>query len=79
LPLPRRAGIEPWAWIINNSIAAARPHPPLLRQRAQNELKEIVTVETQLAKRYAVVPLLNVEPVGIERLTELAARHAILA
>ena len=31
----RRAGIEPWAWIINNSVAAAHPHSPLLRQRAQ--------------------------------------------
>ena len=25
----RRAGIEPWAWVINNSVAAARPHSPL--------------------------------------------------
>lgn len=22
----RRAGIEPWAWIVNNSVAAAHPH-----------------------------------------------------
>ena len=36
----RRAGIEPWAWIINNSVAAAHPLSPLLRQRAYNELKE---------------------------------------
>ena len=27
----RRAGIEPWAWIVNNSVAAAHPHSPLLR------------------------------------------------
>ena len=25
----RRAGIEPWAWIINNSVAAASPRSPL--------------------------------------------------
>jgi arsenite-transporting ATPase len=68
----RRAGIEPWAWVINNSVAAAHPHSPLLRQRARNELAEIDAVATRHAKRYAVVPLLKREPVGIERLLELA-------
>ena len=42
----RRAGIEPWAWVINNSIAATVVHSPLLRQRAANELKEIEAVAT---------------------------------
>ena len=37
----RRAGIEPWAWVINTSVAAASVHSPLLRQRAANELHEI--------------------------------------
>ena len=37
----RRAGIEPWAWAINNSVAAALVASPLLRQRAHNELREI--------------------------------------
>jgi len=64
----RRAGIEPWAWIINNSVASAQPHSPLLRQRAHNELQEIHTVATCHAQRYAVVPLLREEPVGPERL-----------
>ncbi len=68
----RRAGIEPWAWVINNSLAAADPHSPLLAQRAQNELREINTVVTRHAKRYAVVPLLKVEPVGVDRLLELS-------
>ena len=67
----RRAGIEPWAWIINNSVAAARPHSPLLRQRARNELREIEAVATRYASRYAVVPLLKDEPVGVDRLLEL--------
>lgn len=60
----RRAGIEPWAWIINNSIAAAVTHSPLLRERAYNELKEIDAVARCHALRYAVVPLLKEEPVG---------------
>ena len=67
----RRAGIEPWAWVVNNSVAAARPQSPLLRQRAQNELREIDAVATQHARRYAVVPLLAEEPVGLARLRQL--------
>jgi arsenite-transporting ATPase len=68
----RRAGIEPWAWVVNNSVAAAHPHSHLLRQRAHNELPEIDAVATLHAKRFAVVPLLKQEPVGVELLLELA-------
>ena len=67
-----RAGITPWAWIINNSVAAAQPHSPLLRQRAANELREIDTVTIQHASRLAVVRLLEQEPVGVDRLRQLA-------
>ena len=67
----RRAGIEPWGWIINNSIAAAGSHSPLLNRRAQNELKEIDAVARLYATRYAVVPLLNEEPTGANQLLKL--------
>jgi arsenite-transporting ATPase len=67
----RRAGIEPWAWIVNNSVAAAQPRSSLLRQRARNELREVAAVAAHYASRYAVVPLLKDEPVGVERLLEL--------
>ncbi|MGE0080459.1 MAG: arsenical pump-driving ATPase [Thiohalomonadaceae bacterium] len=67
----RRAGIEPWAWVINNSIAAAQTGSPLLRQRARNELPQIEAVATRQAQRYAVVPLLPREPVGVARLRDL--------
>lgn len=69
----RRAGIEPWAWVVNNSVAASRVSSPLLRQRATNELHEIDAVATVHARRYAVVPLLAEEPIGSERLRKLAA------
>lgn len=72
----RRAGIEPWAWVINNSVAAARVTSPLLRQRARNELREIDAVATRHAARYAIVPLLSEEPVGVQRLLELAGVDA---
>jgi arsenite-transporting ATPase len=68
----RRAGIEPWAWVVNNSVSAAHPTSPLLRRRAANELREIEAVATQHASRHAVVPLLRQEPVGPERLQALA-------
>ena len=72
----QRAGIAPWAWIINNSVAAASLTAPitapLLRQRAHNELVEIASVATRHAQRYALVPLLKDEPVGVERLMQLA-------
>jgi len=69
----RRAGIEPWAWVINSSVAAAATGSPLLRRRAANELREINAVAKQHARRYAVVPLLKEEPVGVKRLLELSA------
>lgn len=69
----RRAGIEPWAWVINNSVAAAQVSSPLLKQRAHNELREIEAVVHHHARRYALVPLLTEEPVGVERLSHMAA------
>ncbi|MDO9197384.1 arsenical pump-driving ATPase [Rhodoferax sp.] len=73
----QRAGIAPWAWVINNSVAAASTTStvtsPLLQQRAHNELREIEAVATRHARRYALVPLLKDEPVGVDRLLQLAA------
>ncbi|WP_335339157.1 MULTISPECIES: arsenical pump-driving ATPase [Methylomonas] len=71
----RRAGIEPWAWVINNSVAASTVHSALLRQRAANELPEIAGVAGRHAQRYALVPLLREEPIGLERLLALAGGH----
>jgi len=75
----RRAGIEPWAWIVNNSVAAARPVSPLLRQRAHNERAEVDAVTRLHARRHAVVPLLQQEPVGMERLLEMSATVTAVA
>jgi len=69
----RRAGIEPWAWVINNSVAAAQVTSPLLLRRAHNELREIEAVTTRHASRYALVPLFKEEPIGVDRLLQLSA------
>ncbi len=68
----RRAGIEPWAWIINNSVAAAHPTSALLKRRALNEMIAIERVASMHARRFAVVPIMRDEPVGAERLHTLA-------
>jgi arsenite-transporting ATPase len=70
----RRAGIEPWAWIVNNCLAGANPVSPLLRRRAANELAQIDAVATRHAQRWAAVPLQAEEPVGAARLAQLVDR-----
>jgi len=67
----RRAGIEPWAWLINNSLFATSTSSGLLKQRASFELAQIEAVRTRHASRVALVPMQAEEPVGIERLLKL--------
>ncbi len=67
----RRAGIEPWAWIVNNSLAAAQPTSALLRQRAHQEQQQIENVRQLYAHRLAIVPVQMQEPVGVKRLQAL--------
>jgi len=67
----RRAGIEPWAWLINNSLSATSTSSGLLKQRASFELAQIEAVRTRHASRVALVPMQIDEPVGIERLLNL--------
>lgn len=68
----RRAGIEPWAWVVNNSLAAAEPASPFLKTRASRELPLISDVGEQYAKRIALTALQSQEPVGINLLEEMA-------
>jgi len=67
----QRAGIEPWGWIINSSLAAAQTHHPLLQKRAQSEREQIAKVRDELSSRYAVVSMQATEPVGVEKLKSL--------
>jgi arsenite-transporting ATPase len=74
-----RAGIHPWAWVINNSLAAANPSSALLRARAAAELPLIDTVRTELADRTALVRMLATEPRAIPDLRALGATHIAAA
>ncbi len=68
----RRAKIEPFAWIINGSLAAAEPHDAVLRARAAAEIPLIHKVKEQLARRVALIPFQAEEPIGLDRLNALA-------
>jgi arsenite-transporting ATPase len=70
-----RAGITPWAWVVNASLAAAEPISPFLRARADAERPSLSRV-THLCRRVAALPLLANEPVGTVALSALIARES---
>ena len=63
--------IEPWAWVVNQSLAASGTRDPLLARRVVSELAEIARVRRGLARRLAVVPWWPDEPVGATALEAL--------
>lgn len=67
-----RAGIAPYAWVVNQSLAAAGPSDPLLVERAHAEGSQIELVQEQHAERTALAPWMPEEPVGSKRLQALA-------
>ncbi|PKO65273.1 MAG: arsenical pump-driving ATPase [Betaproteobacteria bacterium HGW-Betaproteobacteria-16] len=67
----RRAKIEPWAWVINKSIAATGTTDPLLQARLQGEIRQTERIAGGLAKRTFVLPWLPASPVGVEALGAL--------
>lgn len=73
-----RAGIHPWAWVVNNSIAAAHPQSAFLRTRARNEVPQIARVRG-LADRVAIIPLLTEEPIGVARLSAMTTGAGTLS
>lgn len=68
----QRAGITPYAWIVNQSLAAAGPSDPLLVERAHAEVPQIETVQTNYAERIALAPWMPEAPVGPAPLQALA-------
>jgi arsenite-transporting ATPase len=67
----RRAGIEPFAWVVNRSLAASGTQDPLLRARLAGEAAQLTRVTQGLAKRTCVVPWCPNRPVGIAALRAL--------
>ncbi len=67
----RRAKIEPFAWVINQSFAESGSHDPLLVARGRGEVQFIREVVEKHSRRTALVPWVTEEPVGPERLQQL--------
>lgn len=67
----RRAKIEPWAWVINKSMAATGTTDPLLQARLAGELRQTERIANGLARRTFVLPWLAQAPVGVAALGAL--------
>jgi arsenite-transporting ATPase len=67
----RRAGIEPFAWVINQSLINAHTTEPLLKMRGWGEAPFINEVTGRLSERTALVPWQAEEPVGLPNLRRL--------
>ena len=61
----RRAGIEPYAWVINQSFAAAAPSDPTLKMRAEREVQYIHEVTRDLADYAVIIPWMEGEHSGL--------------
>ncbi|MCM2475774.1 arsenical pump-driving ATPase [Rhizobium sp. CG5] len=68
----RRAGIEPYGWVINRSMTAAGTRDPLLRARLKGERVQIERVRDTLAKRVYALGFCSEAPVGVEKLANLS-------
>ncbi len=72
----RRAGIEPAAWVVNQSLAAADVTDPVLVARARAETHYLHEVATRHASRVALVRMLADPPTGPQGLARLLASPA---
>ncbi|MGC8463152.1 MAG: arsenical pump-driving ATPase [Acidimicrobiales bacterium] len=72
----RRTGIEPFAWVANQSLAATGTSDPLLAARAAAETRRLAEVADRFATRLALVPMLADTPTGAEALSRLLAAPA---
>lgn len=71
----RRARIEPFAWVINQSLLHSGSCDPLLQRREASEHRYLREVVEKQAKRTAWLPWQAEEPVGPEALEKLAASN----
>lgn len=67
----RRARIEPFAWVVNRSLAASGTRDPVLAARLAGEAAQLARVTGELAKRTCVVPWVPEPPVGVAALRRL--------
>jgi arsenite-transporting ATPase len=68
----KRAGINPYAWVINQSFRATDTKDPVLAERGRLEERYISEVRETLASRVALIPWQIEDPIGSERLRQIA-------
>lgn len=74
----RRAEIEPYAWVVNQTLLGLPVRDAGMRLRQAQELTYIQEIRNQHASRVACIewqPEAPVGRIGLERLTRSAARH----
>lgn len=72
----RRAGIEPFGWVINQSLHQLDVRDPVLVSRQRHEGQFLREVATEHASRVALVPWQVTVPVGIAGLRAVVAQPA---
>jgi arsenite/tail-anchored protein-transporting ATPase len=70
----RRAAIEPWGWIMNQTYHLSGTSHPTLLARSEFERAELERVQHELAERMWVVPWQAETPAGERELAALASR-----
>lgn len=68
----RRARIEPFAWVMNQSLLGCGTCDPLLMRREESEHRYLTEVAQTHAKRVAWLPWQAEEPVGVAALLALS-------
>ncbi|MDR3518942.1 MAG: arsenical pump-driving ATPase [Azospirillaceae bacterium] len=66
-----RAGITPYAWVVNQSVLASGSSDPVLVRRGRAEAPFIDHVVNHLARRSALIPWQSQAPIGAEGLMAL--------
>lgn len=70
----RRARIEPFAWVVNQSLLHSGTCDPLLQRRQRSEHRYIREVVEKHAARAAWLPWQAEEPVGLDALARLSGQ-----
>lgn len=73
----RRAGIQPFGWVINASLVTSGTAHPTLRARAAAELAHIERVQEVSGRATWLVGWQPEPPVGVDALRELATNRAL--
>ncbi len=68
----RRAGIQPFGWVINKCLTVSGTRDSLLRLRLARERTQIARVQNGLAKRAFIIGWRSKPPIGVGELRNLS-------